>query len=283
MPSGDKKKKKKKPGWIVKAYNNYEFLNSPQARTIRVLTELIEPAARFRRYKVKDTVVFFGSARALPREIAAKKLKAVEDKIRSAGTVSPELTLDYDHAARDFKMSRYYEDAVTLSQKLTNWFNKIKATKKHFMICSGGGPGIMEAANKGAHLSGGVSVGLNISLPLEQWPNEYQTKELACEFHYFFIRKFWFFYLAKALVIFPGGYGTFDEFFELLTLMQTKKTKKIMPVVLYGSEYWNSLINFETMVKWGMINREDLDLFKMVDDVDSAYKYLKETLTKLYL
>jgi uncharacterized protein (TIGR00730 family) len=180
-------------------------------------------------------------------------------------------------------MSRYYEDAVNLSEKLTRWFLELEKIDKHFKICSGGGPGIMEAANRGALNANGESVGLNISIPSEQIPNIYQTKDLACEFHYFFIRKFWFFYLAKALVIFPGGYGTMDELFELLTLIQTEKTKKQMPVVLYDSTYWNDVVNFNALLKWGVISKGDLDLFRLFDNVDDAFVYLKDALTKHYL
>jgi len=180
-------------------------------------------------------------------------------------------------------MSAYYEDAVRLSEKLTHWFNEPQNVEKKFVICSGGGPGIMEAANRGARKAKGLSIGLNINLPAEHYANPYQTKEISFDFHYFFIRKFWFFYLAKALVIFPGGFGTLDELFELLTLIQTEKTKKYMPIVLYGRTYWDELINFDTLVKWGTISRQDLKLFHIIDDVDSAFLFLKKELIKHYL
>ncbi|MCP4650092.1 MAG: LOG family protein [PVC group bacterium] len=277
------KKKDKNSDWLVKAYNNSEFLNSPPARIIRILSEVIEPETRFRKHKVRNTVVFFGSARTLSKSDALKNLKKIQKEIKTKKSPSRSLKQKLAQAERDLSMARYYEDAAIISEKLTRWFKKIKNDKKQFIICSGGGPGIMEAANRGAKKANGKSVGLNISLPMEQNPNIFQDKELAFEFHYFFIRKFWFFYLAKSLVVFPGGFGTMDEFFELLTLIQTEKSKKYMPVVLYGSEYWNKVVNFDEMVKWGMISKSDLKLFKTVDDPESAFKYLKAKLTKHYL
>jgi len=273
-----KTNKKSEYDWVVKAYDNNEFLNSPPARLIRILSEMIEPATRFRKYDIKDTVVFFGSARVTPRNTASTNLNKIEERINRARTPSRGLKNQYEEAKRDLVMSRYYEDALELSKKLTYYFKDHRKKGKNFMICSGGGPGIMAAANRGAKLAGGKSIGLNISIPMEQYPNPFQSKELALEFHYFFIRKFWFFYLAKALVVFPGGYGTLDEFFELLTLMQTGKSKKRMSVILYGSEYWNEVIDFEEMIKWGTISREDLKLFKVVDHVDEAFNYLKNEL-----
>lgn len=276
------KKKCDSPDWLVKAYKNEKFFCSPAARLIRVLSELEEPKARFNKYHVRNTVVFFGSARTLPRKEALAKFKKVEARIEGEKNPSKTLKKEFESAERVLRMSRYYEDAREVSKKLTHWFKTLEAKGKHFMVCSGGGPGIMEAANRGAKQAGGKSVGLNISLPMEQSPNIYQSRELAFEFHYFFIRKFWFVYLAKALVIFPGGFGTFDELFELLTLMQTHKTRKIMPVVLFGSEYWNEVVNFKALVDWGMIDKRDLSMFKVSDDVDDAVNYMKKELTKLY-
>ncbi|MBU1122751.1 MAG: LOG family protein [Candidatus Omnitrophota bacterium] len=275
--------KKKSHSWLKKSYNNYSFLNSPAARTIRVLSELIEPESRFRKHNLRNTVVFFGSARTLPRQTALKNLKTIELNLTKTKKHSKELALKYEQAKRDVIMSRYYEDAVKLSEKLTRWFKDIKNAHKNFVICSGGGPGIMEAANRGAKNAKGQSIGLNISLPMEQTPNPYQSKELTFEFHYFFIRKFWFFYPAKALIVFPGGYGTLDEFFELLTLVQTNKSKKYMPIVLYGSDYWKKTINFDEMVKWGVISEKDLKLFKIFDNVQDSFTYLKDELTKHYI
>ena len=268
---------------LLKAYENLTFLKSPSARLIRVLCELIEPEVRFRQHKIKDTIVFFGSARTLSKEAADAKLKNIEELLKKETQPSSDLLLQYDRAKGDVMISRYYEDAVRLAEKLTAWSQKMEEPHNRFIVCSGGGGGMMEAANKGAQMAGGPSLGLNISLPFEQVPNPYQTKELAIEFHYFFIRKFWFFYLAKALIVFPGGFGTLDELFELLTLVQTKKSKKYMPIIIYGTDYWQEVINFKAMVKWGTISREDLNLFHFFDNVDEAFEYLTKELTKLYL
>jgi hypothetical protein len=269
---------------LVKAYNNYEFLNSPPARVIRVLAEMVEPLDRFRRHNVWNTVVFFGSARALPMAEARKRLKNIEAAIKNTRKPSLRLKKELELAKRGLGMARYYEDALKLSEKLTRWFKEVEESRnKRFVICTGGGPGIMEAANRGAKKAGGKSVGLNISLPMEQEPNRYQTPELSLEFHYFFIRKFWFFYLGKALVVFPGGFGTLDEFFELLTLIQTHKTNKPMPVVLYGSEYWKDIVNIEQLVKWGTVSAEDLKLYRTFDRVEPAFEYLREQLLRYYV
>lgn len=281
-----KKKKtsaKNPENWLIKAYNNHEFLNSPPARIIRVMSEMIEPASRFQKNRVWDTVVFFGSARILPKKVARKNLKAVEKEMDSKKRVSSVLEKRYDRVLRDLTLARYYEDASKLAQKLTLWFKEFEEMNIRFVVCTGGGPGIMEAANKGAKKAKGKSVGLNISLPFEQFPNPFQSRELSFEFHYFFIRKFWFFYLAKALVVFPGGFGTLDELFELMTIIQTGKTKKQMPVILYGSDYWNEIVDIEAMARWGTISESDLEMYKTFDDVDSAYEYLKDELYRLYI
>jgi hypothetical protein len=276
-------KKSDQLNWPLKAYKNLDFLNSPDARTVRVLCEFLEPASRFRHLRVRNTIVFFGSTRIMARDAAEKKLQQLETEC-AAGTEQPEpLTRKIEQARRSLVMSRYYEDAALLAEKLTRWSLSIEDHAKRFYICSGGGPGIMEAANRGAQNAGGPSIGLNISLPFEQTPNSFQTKELSFDFHYFFVRKYWFFYLGKALVIFPGGFGTMDELFELLTIVQTQKTKKYMPIILYGTEYWNELINFNAMVKWGTIKEEDLRLFRFFDNVDGAFEYLQNELIKLYL
>jgi uncharacterized protein (TIGR00730 family) len=257
-----------------KAYKNLEFLNSPDARTIRVLCEFIEPRGRFRAHGVRDTVVFFGSARTPDKTTAINALAEAEKAGVPAGIA---------RAKRDLQMARYYEEAAELAERLTRWSLSIPKNGHHFVVCSGGGPGIMEAANRGAERAGGRSVSLNISLPHEQHPNPYVTRELALEFHYFFVRKFWFVYLAKALIVFPGGFGTFDELFEVLTLIQTRKTQKKMPVVIYGSDYWSEVVNFNAFVKWGMISEEDLQLFRFCDTVDDAFTYLRDELTAQYL
>ncbi|MFH1593888.1 MAG: LOG family protein [Candidatus Omnitrophota bacterium] len=244
---------------------------------------MIEPEHRLRKYRIKNTIVFFGSTRTLPKNVALKNLKKIENEIKRSGSSSIKLNLHLEKAKNALKMSQYYEDACELSRKLSSWFKQLKRTDKRFVICTGGGPGIMEAANRGAQKAKERSIGLNISLPMEQYPNPYQTKDISFEFHYFFIRKFWFFYLAKALIIFPGGYGTFDELFELLTIIQTGKSKKHMPVILYGKDYWEKVLNFSEMVKWGTIDRQDLSLFRTCDTVDDAFKYLQRELTKHYL
>jgi uncharacterized protein (TIGR00730 family) len=268
--------------WPIKAYKNLDFLNSPDARTVRVLCEFVEPAARFRHLRVRNTIVFFGSTRITTRDAAEQNLRQIENECSASSGAQERLKEKLEQARRSLIMSRYYEDAALLAEKLTRWSLSIEDPAKRFYICSGGGPGIMEAANRGAQNAGGPSIGLNISLPFEQTPNPYQTRELSFDFHYFFIRKYWFFYLGKALVIFPGGFGTMDEMFELLTLVQTQKTRKYMPIILYGAEYWNELINFNALVKWGTISREDLNLFHFFDDVDSAFEYLRDELIKLY-
>ncbi len=268
---------------IKKSYENLDFLNSPQARLIRVLCEMVEPEVRFRKHRIRDTIVFFGSARLISKEDAQVRLKNVQNHFPKEDPPSEDLSILLREAERGVTMSRYYEDAVQLSEKLTRWSLSIPNSFDRFFVCSGGGPGIMEAAAKGAALAGGPSIGLNISLPCEQTPNPYQIKELSFDFHYFFIRKFWFFYLAKALVVFPGGFGTCDELFELLTLVQTKKSKKYMPIIIYGTDYWKEIFNFDAMVKWGTISEEDLRLFHFFDDVDETFEFLKNTLTRVYL
>ena len=271
------------PDEFLKAYENPAFLNSPSARHIRVLCELVEPDVRFRQNHIRDTIVFFGSARFIDRDQAEHQLKIIEERLSKEKSASQILTQEHERAQRDLHMSRYYEDAVKLSEKLTRWSLSMPDSHYRFIVCSGGGPGIMEAANRGAKQAWGPSIGLNISLPFEQTPNPYQTRDISFAFHYFFIRKFWFFYLAKALVIFPGGFGTMDELFEVLTLVQTRKSKKYMPIVIFGTEYWNEIVDFKAMVKWGTIDQEDYELFRFFDDVDAAFEYLKDELTRNYL
>ena len=227
------------------AYLNESFLNSPDGRPLRIMAEYFEPLAHFRHERIRDTVVFFGSAR-----------------IREEGP-----------------LGNYYRDARTLAALLTKWAGQFSNSDTHrFVVCSGGGPGIMEAANRGAADAGGKTVGLNIGLPFEQLPNPYITPELSFEFHYFFMRKFWFAYLSKGLVVFPGGFGTMDELMELLTLTQTQKLAKKITIVLYGSTYWKEIVNFEALVKYGMISASDLDLFHYADTPETAFELLRENL-----
>ena len=265
-----------------KAYKNLEFLQSPQARSLRILSEFLEPLSRFKKEGIRDTIVFFGSARIPSRVTAKKNLELVKAQIRKLKGPSKRLEVKLEHAIIDFQMSQYYEDAAALTYKLTKWAKSIN-NNVHFVVCSGGGPGIMEAANKGAIKAKGKSIGLNISLPFEQDSNPYISKNLSFEFHYFFMRKFWFLYPAKALVVFPGGFGSLDEFMEVLTLLQTKKIKKNLTIVLYGRNYWNQIINFQAMVKFRMISKADLNLFSYADTPEEAFGILKKGLTKNYL
>ncbi|MCS6884209.1 MAG: LOG family protein [Acidobacteriota bacterium] len=267
---------------VVKAYNNLEFLNSPDARVIRILAEYLEPARRFRQLRVQDTIVFFGSARIKSAEEAQKELTKITRKIEEQGQ-SEELERAFAIAKRDLEMSQFYEDAVQVAKMLTEWSKSLKGSKHRFIICSGGGPGIMEAANKGAAAARGLSIGLNISIPFEQVANPYISRELIFDFHYFFMRKFWFVYLAKALVIFPGGFGTFDELMEVLTLLQTEKLHKPMPVVIYGTRYWKEILNLDAMVRWGTISEKDLSLMHFVDTPQEAFEYLRSQLEMIYL
>jgi uncharacterized protein (TIGR00730 family) len=263
------------------AYQNEQFLNSPDGRILRLLSEYSEPLSRFRREQIQDTVVFFGSARIPSRNHAANRLS----EVRGSGTqVSvAQQAQDMKRAEAAVDMARYYEDARRLARMLTEWSTQIPAKRHRFVVTTGGGPGIMEAANLGAHEAGGKTIGLNIALPFEQYPNQYITPSLNFEFHYFFMRKFWFAYLAKALVIFPGGFGTLDEFFEIVTLAQTEKLAKKIVIVIYGSEYWKKIINFEAMADAGVIAPHDLDLFKMLDSPEESFEFLKEGLTRYHL
>src|SRR5712692_1421570 len=263
------------------AYKNEPFLCSPDGRILRILAEYQEPLARFRREQIQDTVVFFGSARFQGGAAAKKNFTAVEKNEAKASAAEHQANLKIASAAVD--MARYYEDARRLAFLLTKWAAQIPARRRRFVVTTGGGPGIMEAANLGAHEAGGKTIGLNINLPFEQNPNPYITPSLNFEFHYFFMRKFWFAYLAKGLVIFPGGFGTLDELFEILTLAQTEKLAKKIVVVIYGSDYWQKVVNFEAMADAGMIAPEDLKLFKIADSPEESFEFLKEGLTKYHL
>lgn len=232
------------------AYKDEAFVESPAARSVRILSEYLSPLDRFRKEMIRDTIVFFGSAR-IPAE-------------------------------GDHPLARYYRDAQVLAREVTEWSDGLSKPWR-FVVCTGGGPGIMEAANRGANEAGGKSIGLNIGLPFEQMPNPYITPELSFEFHYFFMRKFWFAYMAKALVVFPGGFGTLDELMELLTLAQTHKLEKKMVILLYGTSFWKEILNLDAMVKYGVISPEDLDLLQYADDPDSALEVLVDGLTRHYL
>ncbi len=237
------------------AYREEAFLQSPDSRPLRILSEYLWPLSHFQEEKIHDTVVFFGSAR-----------------IEETGP-----------------LSRYYREARELARLVTIWADSVsQATRSveprhRFVVCSGGGPGIMEAANRGASDAGGKTIGLNIGLPFEQRPNPYITPELSFEFHYFFMRKFWFAYLARALVVFPGGFGTLDELMEILTLAQTKKLESKILIVLYGSDFWHEILNFDALIRHGMISESDLNLFRFADTPEAALDILRDGLTRYYL
>jgi uncharacterized protein (TIGR00730 family) len=262
------------------AYHDEEFLETADARPIRLLAEYLEPARRFRLENIQDTVVFFGSARVHSRETAERALKDLQKK---RGRKSSDYAMLLKRTRKAIKWSRYYEEARELASRLTTWSLSLEEPRRRFVVTSGGGPGIMEAANRGASEAGGKTIGLNISLPFEQGPNRYITKGLHFEFHYFFMRKFWFAYLAKALVIFPGGFGTLDEMFEILTLAQTRKLSKKLLVILYGSDYWNEVFDLRPLAEWGAINETDLDLLCRVDSADQAFTELKTFLETYHM
>jgi uncharacterized protein (TIGR00730 family) len=261
------------------AYHDETFLDSTDARPIRILAEYLDPLRRFRDENIQDTVVFFGSARVHSRQRAERALLRLTSRSRKRVGHAAELR----RSRKAVEWSRYYEDARHLAHRLTEWSLSLEEPRRRFVVCSGGGPGIMEAANRGAYEAGGKTIGLNIRLPFEQGPNRYITKGLHFEFHYFFMRKFWFAYLAKALVIFPGGFGTLDEMFEILTLAQTQKLSKKLLVVLYGSDYWDAVLDVKPLVEWGAIEERDLGLLCRVDTPDAAFDALEEHLTTYHM
>jgi uncharacterized protein (TIGR00730 family) len=278
------------------AYENPGFLNSADGRLIRIVAEYIEPLARFRREQIQDTVVFFGSARFRGREEAHHALELLENTGSTRPAPSheqpasaPEIAagqateLQLKRASAAVEMARYYEDARRLAGLLTGWAKTIPSRRHRFVVTSGGGPGIMEAANRGAYEAGGKTIGLNIRLPFEQAPNPYITPSLNFEFHYFFMRKLWFAYLSKALVVFPGGFGTLDEMFEILTLAQTRKLADKITVVIYGSEYWKKVFNLDVLVDTGAISPKDIELFQFADTPEQAFDLLRRGLTENYL
>ena len=256
----------------VKAYLKESFLKSGGARPLRILAEYLEPKSRFDHYQIDDTIVFMGSARLVSREQAEADVGAAA---RGEG--------DRAQARQRLAMSRYYEEARELARRFTEWSKQLEDPERRFVVCTGGGPGIMEAANRGAAEAKGLNVGLTISIPIEEFDNRYVTRELSFHFHYFFMRKFWFAYLAKALLVFPGGFGTLDELFEILTLRQTRKMSKHLCIVLFGTEYWNEVVNFEALIRHGTINREDLKLFHRTDSVDEAFAIVTRHLTEYAL
>jgi uncharacterized protein (TIGR00730 family) len=252
----------------TKAYQDPDFLNSRDARALRILSEYLEPKSRFDHHKVDDTIVFMGSARIKSREAAEEMLRKAKGE------------KDRERAQMALRMSAYYEAARELASRLTKWSKELDHVERRFVVCTGGGPGIMEAANRGAAEAKGLNVGLTISLPAEEFDNPYVTRELAFHFHYFFMRKFWFSYLAKAVIVFPGGYGTLDELFELLTLVQTRKMSKPMPIVLFGTEYWREVIDFDALARHGTIDAKDIELMHRTDSVDDAYEWIVRQLAE---
>ena len=253
----------------TKAYHNPGFLNSKDARALRMLAEYLEPKARFDYHRVEDTVVFMGSARI-------KSKAEAEELVRQAEGGGGDL----ETARMALKMSGYYEAARELAARLTRWSKGLGDAERRFVVCTGGGPGIMEAANRGAAEAHGLNVGLTISIPAPEFDNPYVTRELSFHFHYFFMRKFWFAYLAKAVLVFPGGYGTLDELFELLTLVQTRKMRKPLPIVLFGTEYWKQIVDFDALARHGMISPTDIELVFRTDSVDEAYDWIVRQLAE---
>jgi len=273
------------------AYENPEFLNSPDGRMLRIMAEYQEPMARFRRERIQDTVVFFGSARFNALDVSSHQLQMLENTGSTKPAPADEQPASPDEVMRGdapwqklrlaeaaVEMSHYYEDARTLAGMVSKWAMGLPGRRRRYVVTSGGGPGIMEAANRGAYEVGAKTIGLNIKLPFEQMPNPYITPALNFEFHYFFMRKYWFAYLAKALVVFPGGFGTLDEMFELLTLAQTKKLAKRITVVIYGSAYWKSVINLDVLAEKGAIAMKDRELFQFADTPEEAFTLLQKGL-----
>ena len=263
------------------AYLNPEFLDSNEARPIRLLSEYLEPLRRFKDQKIQDTVVFFGSARVDSRERAERALKTL--KARGVRDAEEEFEIELRKSRKAVEWARYYEEARELARLLTAWSATLRSENHRFVVTSGGGPGIMEAANRGAHEAGGKTIGLNIRLPFEQEANPYISDGLQFEFHYFFMRKFWFAYLAKALVIFPGGFGTCDELFEILTLAQTDKLTKKIAVILYGSDYWDQVLSLKPMAEWGAIAEQDVQLLQHADAPADAFEQLRDHLIAHHL
>lgn len=265
-----------------KAYDNKDFIHSSDGRVIRLLAEYLFPKQHFKKHNVDKAIIFFGSARTLSKDRYEDKLRHLKSKLEvNDDKAKPQIQAEIDKLTKLFETTNYYEDTLEISRLLTQWSLTLPQ-KKQFQICSGGGPGIMEAANRGAYLAGGKSIGLNISLPFEQNPNQFISPDLNFEFHYFFMRKFWFVYLAQAMVVCPGGFGTMDEMWEILTLLQTRKTKKPLPIVLYNEKFWKTLFNFEFLVDTGMINKEDLNLFTFANTPEQAFEYIKSELTRIH-
>ena len=282
MPDG----KRLKPQHAPKApHEDHTFMSSTPARPIRILAEYLHPLAQLKKEGIGDTIVMFGSARITSREIALARYTRLKNE--KTGRLSKERLKHHHTQVRAAKslleMSRYYEEARQLSHRLTTWALSLGPRPRRFVVCSGGGPGIMEAANRGAYEAGGKSIGLSIELPHEQFANPYISPELSFNFHYFFMRKLWFAQIAKALIVFPGGFGTMDELWEMMTLSQTGKMPKNTLILIYGRKYWNDVLNLREMVRWGTINQEEYDLLQYADTVDEAFEVIRSGLEKYHM
>jgi hypothetical protein len=263
------------PKHPLKAYDNKVFIHSNEGRIIRIIAEYLYPEQHFKKHGIKKTIIFFGSARVRPSEEYEKEIEELKAKLTEVSERDKTRIRNKIKELERLKerVSPYYDQAYELSKKIAQWSQSLQP-KNRFYICTGGGPGIMEAANRGAHDAGMKTIGLNISLPFEQEPNPYISRELNFEFHYFFMRKFWLVYPAQALIVFPGGYGTIDEMMEILTLRQTGKMKKPRLIVLYSSDYWKKVINFDYLVEMGMIGKNDTKIFNFADTPDEAFEII---------
>jgi uncharacterized protein (TIGR00730 family) len=263
------------------AYLDHQFVESPAARPLRILGEYLDPLTRLHRAGVGDTIVMFGSARLQPRTRAIAHIRQLERDLKKRPT--GDLRDRLRQARSALQMSRYYEEARELAHRITAWAMTLGDNPRRFVICSGGGPGIMEAANRGAAEAGGKTIGLGIELPHEQRSNRYITPELDFNFHYFFMRKLWFAQLAKALIVFPGGFGTMDELWEMMTLLQTGKLPSHHMILIYGRRYWDRVLNWREMVRWGTINRREYSLLHFADTVDEAFARVQAGLLKYHM
>src|SRR5262250_569581 len=281
-----RKPAKLKPQHAPKApHEDAKFLESTPARPLRILAEYINPLARLKTEGIGDTIVMFGSARLDSHEVAAARLTRLKEK--KISQMNAEEKTKYRAALRTAKsaleMSRYYEEARQLAHKITTWSLSLGPRPRRFVICSGGGPGIMEAANRGAYEAGGKSIGLSIELPHEQFSNPYISPELSLNFHYFFMRKLWFAQIAKALIVFPGGFGTMDELWEMMTLLQTGKLTRTNLILIYGRKYWDDVMNLKAMVRWGTISPSEYGLLQFADTVDDAFEVIRSGLEKYHM
>ena len=269
---------RKSRGAAPLAFKNPKFMESLAARPLRILAEYFDPMTRLQQEGVGDTIVMFGSARIPSREEALARLKRARK-----GRDSAEKRARVREARNALEMSRYYEETRELARRITEWSMGFGATPRRFVICSGGGPGLMEAANRGAAEAGGKSIGLCIHLPHEQGGNPYISPELNFNFHYFFMRKLWFSQLAKALVVFPGGFGTMDELWEVLTLLQTGKMQPRNLILIYGRRYWDEVLNWKAMLRWGTLNEREYNVLQFADSVDEAFERVKTWMEKYHL